>query len=182
LAKNTKPLSKDQRYIKPLSKDIWTTFWLRLTCVTFTGAAKRTNKSGDERRKDHAAAPRFWFFGEQRGAGPAIGLPHLFVQGRLASPPPGLIAGLPEEPSGQLPEGFLAADMSMWRDEDYWSARREHAVRLRAEGLTLSATGVRLGVTRERVRQMVARFERQARLAEEHFREADITNRVTRPR
>jgi DNA-directed RNA polymerase sigma subunit (sigma70/sigma32) len=56
----------------------------------------------------------------------------------------------------------------MWRDEDYWSARREHAWRLRAEGLTQHAIGMRLGVTRERVRQMLARFERPARLAEEH--------------
>jgi hypothetical protein len=74
-----------------------------------------------------------------------------------------------------------------WRDQDYWSARREHAWLLRAGGLTLQAIGVRLGVTRERVRQMVARFaigsgarphgalrvaadyERLARLAEERF-------------
>jgi ParB-like chromosome segregation protein Spo0J len=59
----------------------------------------------------------------------------------------------------------------MWKDEDYWSARREHAWRLRAAGFTQHAIGLRLGVTRERVRQMAARVERLARLAEEHISE-----------
>jgi DNA-directed RNA polymerase sigma subunit (sigma70/sigma32) len=45
-------------------------------------------------------------------------------------------------------------------DPEVSEARREHAWRLRKDGLTYQEIGERLGVTRERVRQMVAKHER----------------------
>jgi len=47
-------------------------------------------------------------------------------------------------------------------DDGYLSARREHAWRLRVGGLTLHAIGLRLGVSRERVRQLLSRWRREA--------------------
>lgn len=41
----------------------------------------------------------------------------------------------------------------------YYQARWEHAWRLRQEGLTLQGIGDRLGVTRERARQLVAQHD-----------------------
>lgn len=44
----------------------------------------------------------------------------------------------------------------------YWPARREHAFRLKLEGLSLRQIAVRLGVTDgERVRQMILKHERE---------------------
>jgi hypothetical protein len=42
--------------------------------------------------------------------------------------------------------------------EGYWGAREEHAFLLRCEGLTLQQVGDRLGVCRERARQMISKF------------------------
>jgi DNA-directed RNA polymerase sigma subunit (sigma70/sigma32) len=44
--------------------------------------------------------------------------------------------------------------------KEYAAARREHAVLLRNKGMTLRAIGLRLGVSHERVRQMIKKFER----------------------
>jgi DNA-directed RNA polymerase sigma subunit (sigma70/sigma32) len=44
-------------------------------------------------------------------------------------------------------------------------ARLEHAWLLKAEGLKLIDIGLRLGVTRERARQMVVKFSRRMRQA-----------------
>ena len=43
-------------------------------------------------------------------------------------------------------------------NDDYCSARHEHAWLLKAEGLTLSQVGQRLGVSKETTRRMVSRF------------------------
>lgn len=49
----------------------------------------------------------------------------------------------------------------MPHDHAYHRARREHAYRLRQEGLILHKIGERLGVQRERARQMILKHERQ---------------------
>jgi len=48
-----------------------------------------------------------------------------------------------------------------WNEDEIYPARREHAWRLRIEGLTYNEIGRRLTVTRERARQMVAKEIRQ---------------------
>jgi hypothetical protein len=55
-------------------------------------------------------------------------------------------------------------------DDGYWSARNEHAWLLKAEGLTLREIGLRLGVSRERARQMIWHFGRRVRRAMKHTR------------
>ncbi len=47
----------------------------------------------------------------------------------------------------------------------YAAARHEHAWLLRAEGLTLQQVGDRFGVSRERAREMIAKFGRRVRRA-----------------
>ena len=48
--------------------------------------------------------------------------------------------------------------------DPFWQARRDHAYLLRTKHkLTYAAIGKRLGVTRDRIRQMVAKRERQLR-------------------
>jgi DNA-directed RNA polymerase sigma subunit (sigma70/sigma32) len=42
---------------------------------------------------------------------------------------------------------------------EYWHARWEYAAFLRSQGLTFVAIASRLGVTRERARQMVAQAQ-----------------------
>lgn len=48
-------------------------------------------------------------------------------------------------------------------DMIYQQARREHAFRLRNEQLKLREIGERLGVQRERARQMILKFKRMQR-------------------
>lgn len=55
---------------------------------------------------------------------------------------------LPEPPR-------LLSTRTLYLVADFLAARREHAVRLRAAGLTLQGVGDRLGMTRERVRQIL---------------------------
>jgi hypothetical protein len=44
------------------------------------------------------------------------------------------------------------------RHPDFYDARREHAWLLRAEGMELKTIGLRLGVSIERVRQLIRLF------------------------
>jgi RNA-binding protein YlmH len=53
---------------------------------------------------------------------------------------------------------------------DFALARHEHAYRLRTEGLRLDEIGARMGVSRERARQLIKKHERQLKWASQHQR------------